>query len=121
MLRIQLDNSQTNLRPGEKFRGTIFWDLETVPAELNAYLVWHTEGKGDEDFDNAIEESWNPSVNQGSQRFEWIAPRGPLSLNGKLLRICWELEASVPEIKESAKLEVVISPVDRPIILRGYA
>ncbi len=120
MLRVELENRETlAFRPGNRLRGKIVWEHSVAPDSMTLVLGWKTEGKGNEDSGSAIQQTWHPTAESGWQAFEWILPRGPLSLDGTLVRIRWSLECQSRNPDESATLPILLSHLDRPVILRS--
>lgn len=88
--------------PGETLAGSYFlndFEDETIEA-VEASVLWHTEGKGNEDF--GIFAFQRKSVAQG----DWIDPRtpgrigatlpnSPLSYEGELVKIFWAVRIRV--------------------------
>ena len=48
-LSIQLESDKTAFRPGDRVAGTVSWQLEEQPKQVELRLLWYTQGKGDED------------------------------------------------------------------------
>jgi hypothetical protein len=116
MLRIEIKNSKKAFQPGSLLQGKVYWERTEKPKEIVATLFWYTEGKGDEDTETVIEQKWTPNSEQGSESFQWEVPRGPISKVGSLLHIYWAIEVSTTKPVETAKLDLVISHLDRPIV-----
>jgi hypothetical protein len=119
MLRLELRKTESVYRPGEPLEGTAYWSFLSQPKKLTIQLNWFTEGKGDEDFDTALEQEWIPSEANGQLSFRLVTPRAPLSLDGTLIRICWRLEFSSEKPDEEFVLPIVISQSGQPIALRS--
>lgn len=77
---------------------TAEWRISRVPAEelqgLEVSVLWHTEGKGDEDFH--VHHFYRLSENQirsdgltDASSTECELPATPLSYQGKLISVCW--------------------------------
>jgi hypothetical protein len=115
MLRLELEDPVGVFRPGAGLRGVVSWDTAASAVTLKASLGWHTEGKGDEDAATVVEQQWLLVGSCGSQAFQWRLPRGPLSAQGKLLRIRWVVACSIAETGEDARVEIVLSPTGQPI------
>ncbi|MEB3229082.1 MAG: hypothetical protein VKJ27_11945 [Synechocystis sp.] len=90
MLTIELN--QDSFFPGQMLRGECHWsappETRSCPAKLS--LGWRTEGRGDVDHD------WYTQtmtlVPQMAVPFEWEIPaKAPLSYDGELIRILWEV------------------------------
>ena len=83
-------------QPGETLRGQ--FSLEGVaPREVRAIelsVLWHTEGKGDEDmsvhFFERIERPNGERLDFRQPRhFSTVLPNSPLSYIGMIVKICW--------------------------------
>jgi hypothetical protein len=120
MLRLELEDQAAIFRPGAELRGLVSWDTSESPVTLAASLGWYTEGKGDEDSATVVEQRWRLANPSGLQKFEWRLPRGPLSAQGKLLRIRWGVECSIAETGEVVRVEIVLSPTGQPIAYNNF-
>jgi hypothetical protein len=83
-------------RPGETLSGE-YWieslDASAVKA-IEASVLWHTEGKGDEDM--AVAAFWRRSAEDGlpidadqPERFSATLPNSPLSYEGQIVKVRW--------------------------------
>lgn len=117
MLKVELENKSSLFRPGDLLLGKIIWEMSEVPCEITARLAWATEGKGDDDGAWVIEQSWSPNTANGSKKFRWQLPRGPLSLDGTLIRIRWTVECNADGSDEEYTVPIVLSHLNRPVIL----
>ncbi len=115
MLRIEIKNSTKAFQPGSLIQGKVYWEQPNTPKEIVATLFWHTEGKGDEDTEIVVEQRWTPNSEKGSESFEWEVPRGPISKVGSLIHIYWAIEVATTKPAETAKLDLVVSHLGRPI------
>ncbi len=100
-LTLALDDHARRYRPGELLSGQMRIhgaNPEEVRA-LELSVLWHTEGKGDEDmsvhFFERIEPDDVPVDLHQPRRFSTVLPNSPLSYNGIILRICWCVRARV--------------------------
>jgi hypothetical protein len=83
-------------RPGETLSGE-YWieSLDAVQIKaVEASVLWHTEGKGDEDM--AVAEFWRrdaaddlPIIPQLPETFRAILPNSPLSYDGRIVKVRW--------------------------------
>jgi len=116
MMKYQFKNG-TDFKPGAPLDVQAVWEFDKLPKSITARLVWVTEGKGTQDSQTAIEETWNPESNSGSRLLEWIAPRCPITHFGTLLRIQWqlELESNSPDVyaENLISIQVGCSPISR--------
>lgn len=94
-IAIKLDGHPRIYRPGEMLSGLYQWriDAPAAPARVEVSVLWHTEGKGDEDFAvhffDAFEPSDAPSEAHRRARFATQLPNSPLSYDGAILKIRW--------------------------------
>jgi len=107
MIQFHCQNG-TEFQPGATIQIQAVWNFDKIPKSLTARLVWVTEGKGTQDSETAIEETWIPENNQGSRSFHWIAPRCPITHVGTLLRIHWQLEIESVSPNEHAESSIAI-------------
>jgi hypothetical protein len=97
-IAIQLDRAEPFYRPGESLTGSYRIDLAD-PNELKAIelsVLWHTMGKGDEDlavhyFQRATPDDEEPLELSRPQPFASELPNSPLSYDGLIVKICWQL------------------------------
>ena len=83
-------------RPGEKLSGE-YWITSLPFGQVKAVevsILWHTEGKGDEDM--AVHEFWRsqsdvdrPLDPGQAERFSTTLPNSPLSYEGQILKLRW--------------------------------
>lgn len=100
MITIQLD--ETTVSPGARVKGSAVWtpDRQVSPRELRISAEWRTEGRGSTSSGKGGELRF-PAGPQGFMPpvqlpFELVLPPdGPLSYDGKLIRVIWELVVRV--------------------------
>lgn len=96
LVRIRLDGNGRVYEPGQVLSGE--YGIESVPPDeikaIEVSVLWHTEGKGDEDM--AVHAFWRVSADNGSPidlhhpgRFSTVLPKSPLSYRGVLVKIRW--------------------------------
>ncbi len=115
-LKMQLEQDSISFRPGDQIRGTIVWQLENAPSQLELLLFWRTEGKGTQDIGVAETLRFENPGPSGTQHFQIKAPAGPYSFSGRLISILWAMELSCPGGTAAARKDIVISPSGREII-----
>ena len=123
MLKINLE--KTSFKPGNTISGDIVWSNERPETEnIEARLIWYTEGKGDQDVevvDSISFELTGNSTQNGQGRFEFVAPHRPSSFSGKLISLMWAIEAIVYPGKNGERTDIVVSRTGREIVLdRSY-
>ena len=93
---LRFDEEQRAYRPGEPLSGD-YW-IESLAAEqikaIEVSVLWHTEGKGDEDM--AVHEFWRrearadqPVDPHAPERFSTTLPNSPLSYEGQIVKVRW--------------------------------
>jgi hypothetical protein len=101
-LRLQLDDKPRAYRPGDVLSGR--FSLEGVPPEeiraVELSVLWHTEGKGDEDmsvhyFERTQPQNGQPVDLRQPRRFRTALPNSPLSYDGLIVKICWRVRVRV--------------------------
>jgi hypothetical protein len=116
-LKIQLDSGTTAFQPGETISGTATWSLPEAPASAELSLFWHTRGKGTEDMDVVHKLSFPNPMAQESRPFTLSLPQAPYSFSGKLISLIWVIELSADFFKEVARVEIVLSPSKKEILI----
>jgi len=93
---IRLEGDQRVHLPGEPLSGE-YWieSLDTGQVRaIEVSVLWHTEGKGDEDM--AVHEFWRRDADNGCpidpgwpERFSTTLPNSPLSYDGQIVKLRW--------------------------------
>jgi hypothetical protein len=101
-LSLALEDHAGVYRPGEELAAYFSVDgvVSAAVRAVELSVLWHTEGKGDEDMSvhyfERIEPENGESVDfRQPRRFCTVLPPSPLSYNGLILRICWCARARV--------------------------
>ena len=89
MIRIVL--SASTVKNGERVKGSVTYEGAKTPRKLEVVCRWRIEGRG-----RGREEVIGSEESQSTAMpFEFDIPReGPLSYDGQLLRIIWEVAAN---------------------------
>ncbi|MFZ1935233.1 MAG: hypothetical protein WCB27_10945 [Thermoguttaceae bacterium] len=93
---IRFEGDQRIHRPGEPLAGE-YW-IEALAAEqtkaVEVSVLWHTEGKGDEDM--VVHEFWRRDASDDQpidprrpERFSTTLPNSPLSYDGPIIKLRW--------------------------------
>jgi hypothetical protein len=99
-ISLQLDGGHRAFQPGETLAGE--WRIATfVPGEPQAVelsVLWHTEGKGDEDLAVHFFERFDATADTAvdfrqPRRFSTVLPNSPLSYEGVIVKIRWCVRA----------------------------
>lgn len=116
-LTIQLDGDRTVFAPGEILRGRCVWQFDKPMKALEIRLFWYTQGKGTQDVCLVEKRAIATPALSGQGRFEMQIPEGPYSFSGTLITLSWALEALPVPGREAERLELVVSPTGREVIL----
>jgi hypothetical protein len=95
-VQIRLEGDRRVHWPGETLAGE-YW-IESLEAGqvkgIEVSVLWHTEGKGDEDM--AVDEFWRRDADDGCpidprrpERFSTTLPNSPLSYEGQIVKVRW--------------------------------
>ena len=129
---IRLDGRGNRLYfPGETLAGSYclseIRDLEIDALEVS--VLWRTEGKGSEDV--GVHAFWRFSTAEGDwidplrpKRFSVVLPKSPLTYDGNLVKICWQVRVRVflsggKQIVEEAGFRLGNLPDMRTLKLRS--
>lgn len=122
-VRIDLENGRTAFLPGEELTGTVSWSLDPgeEPAEsAEVHLLWFTRGKGDRDSAVVATERLEGAPSRSERRdFRFRVPEGPYSVSGKLVSIVWAVEVVLDPGERAERIEIVVSPTGREVLLHG--
>jgi hypothetical protein len=93
---LKLDKEQPYYQPRELLSGEFVIDLpeSKVAKNVEFSILWHTEGKGNEDVGIHDVRVWTTATGgplgpQSRYRFETVLPTDPLSYEGVLIKIRW--------------------------------
>ena len=95
---------QTEIIAGETLSGTLIWqasDSSNTPQNnVSVSIRWYTEGRGTTNHETVQELLLDPDRLISSQRsplsFSFQIPHdGPITYNGSLICVIWELEVSI--------------------------
>lgn len=117
-LTISIDRSY---KPGGELTGHCEWFFEKEVQEIELHLLWHTEGKGDEDVEVVERKTLSNISNTGREQFSFKLPDSPYSFSGQLISLVWGIEAVVKPGKTSELVEFVLSPTGEEIRLEAEA
>jgi hypothetical protein len=94
--KLLLDDTARTYRPGEVLAGQ--FSLEGVASDdvraCELSVLWHTEGKGDEDLSVHFFERLEPHNGESidfrqPRRFSTELPNSPLTYGGQIVKIAW--------------------------------
>ncbi|MFT5301609.1 MAG: hypothetical protein ACI87E_003044 [Mariniblastus sp.] len=118
MSPITFDQHPAEYVPGNTISGWVNIDrIRTNDTEFEVRLIWHTEGKGDQDLEIVAS---LPKANMiGTERFqfEFTAPSRPFSFSGKLISLNWAVEVMLLPGESEHRARIVISNSGSEIML----
>jgi hypothetical protein len=116
-MSLQIKLEATVIRPGELLKGLVAWDFDSVPNKMELEISWQTSGKGTDDSDIVFEEEWSPDTKNGERSFQFQMPRGPISVQGNLISIGWQVECTSDRPSSTITMPFVLSQIDVPVRL----
>ena len=117
-LRVETADGRTVFAPGDVVEGTASWRLGEPPRRLEVRLFWYTQGKGDQDVGVADSMLVAVPAAEGRRDFRLRLPAGPYSLSGKLISLLWAVELVAEPGERAARVEIVVSPTGREVLLQ---
>ena len=116
-VRLGIRDNQTAFRPGEFVEGAALWELDAAPDLAELRLVWSTRGKGTEDSEVVSTQTFAEPKPGDTRSFKFQLPDSPYSFNGQLIALIWALELVVKPGDHFARVEIIIAPEGREIVL----
>jgi hypothetical protein len=120
-LKILLRDEQKSFRCGETVEGVAGWQLEKPPTSAELRLFWFTRGKGTEDVGLVQRVRFDAPQSEEGRRFSFILPEEPWSFSGQLVSLIWALELIIEPGERTERVELVVSPTGREILLHQNA
>ena len=121
LIEIQPDGSRVAYAPGEPLTGTVSWQLDAPATGVEVRLFWYTRGKGTTDVQVVKAKQFDAAGTRGRGDFRFVLPEEPYSFSGKLISLVWALEAIAQPGDRSQRLELVVAPGGRELILGAEA
>lgn len=119
-IQVETEGGASSFRPGEAIGGTVRWQLEEAPEEVEVRLLWYTEGKGDGDLEVVQSMAFTSPGKDDRRSFRFRAPEGPFSFSGKLISLVWAVEAVAQPGDWSGRTLIAVSPTGEEILLYGH-
>ena len=117
LIEIQSDGGRSTYLPGETITGTVSWRLDAPAEGVEVRLFWYTRGKGTTDVQVVKAQHIDSAGMTGKRPFRFVLPEEPYSFSGKLISLVWALEAVVQPGDRSQRLELVVGPAGREVVL----
>ena len=121
VIEISTDEGAVAYQPGETVSGTVSWQLDEPADSVEVRLFWYTRGKGTQDVQVVKAQHFPSAGRSGRRNFTFVLPEEPYSFSGKLISLIWALEAVVQPGDRSQRLELVVAPQRREVVLGGAA
>lgn len=119
LIEVTIQDGYTSFRPGDVVEGTVYWQLEPEPREVEARLFWYTRGKGTRDVGIVETIPYDGPGRTDRRSFRFRLPKGPYSVSGKLISLVWAIEVVAHPGDVSQRVEIVVSPTGDEIRLGG--
>lgn len=112
MFELVLLENDAHFLPGARIQGSVGGSTTHTPPdeELAVRLIWYTSGKGTRDF--AIVDERRLQLGEATTidfKFEFIAPRRPLSFSGQLISLQWAIEVVGLPSKRSTRSDIMLA------------
>jgi hypothetical protein len=117
VIELHLEGGRCDYAPGEALTGSVQWLGDSAPEALELRLLWYTEGRGDRDVGVVHRLRIEAPAAVGSRDFRFDLPSGPWSCSGRLVSVCWALEAVARPGGETARSELTLAPGGREVAL----
>jgi hypothetical protein len=115
--KIGLRENRNVFQPGEELHGAAAWKCEVAPRAVEIRLFWFTRGRGTEDVGLADTMRFEHPQAEQALPFQFKLPPAPYSFSGKLVTLVWAAEAVLEPSKASARVEFVMAPGNKEIVL----
>jgi hypothetical protein len=112
-----LRDEQKSFRCGETVEGVAGWRLEKPPTSAELRLFWFTRGKGTEDVGLVQRTRFDAPQSEEGRRFNVLLPEEPWSFSGQLVSVIWALELVIEPGEQTARVELIVPPTGREILL----
>jgi hypothetical protein len=109
-MQIEMLDDKRAFAPGETIQGVVSWQSDKAPKELRLHLLYHTQGKGDEDAAIVETVDYPSPSTSGVEPFNLTAPAGPHSFSGRLISLGWALELVTERKGDVARVDLTIAP-----------
>lgn len=117
VLGVATAEGRTSFEPQETIEFTASWQAENAPKSVEVRLVWYTSGKGDTDVRVVDRVVFDNPPSQESRHGSFLLPTGPYSFSGKLISLIWALELVLLPSDESTRVDLVVAPGGREVVL----
>ena len=117
LIEVTIQDGYTSFRPGDVVEGTVMWQLDPPPSEVEARLFWFTRGKGMRDIVIVETIPYHSPARMDRRAFRFQLPAGPYSFSGKLISLVWAIEVVAQPGDTSGRTEITVSPTGDEIQL----
>jgi hypothetical protein len=116
-LSLKTADEKRGFKPGASIEVDAAWELDAPPDAIELRVVWYTLGFGTEDFQVVDTVRFEGPSENGRKRVPLTLPRAPYSFFGQIIELEWALELVALPSEDSTRLEIAISPLERPVHL----
>lgn len=114
-INLRLAGARGSWKPGETLEVEVAWSADQPVEEVEARLLWRTEGRGDEEDGVVASERWPTTGTSGDRELQFTLPTGPWSYQGELLTIQWLVDAVLWPSGEQTQVEITLSPTGEAV------
>ena len=115
-VEIRLNDDRTQYKPGETLNATVSWSDEQFD-ELTAYLLWYTEGIGNQDSQVVDEQPVSTGGRSGERDVTFTLPPSPYAFSGKLITLVWAVEVLAKPGDNHDRKSFTMSPTGEEVQL----
>jgi len=116
-LNIEIRDAAASFSPNEEVTGTASWQVDQQPKSVELRLFWYTKGIGTTDLGVADSVQFEAPLPTDRREFRLRFPNAPFSFSGKLISLLWALELVVDGEKETARVDLTMSPTLEEVVL----
>ncbi len=120
-MKLALREDRKEFRPGAELTGAAYWKLDQPPKLVEVRLFWFTRGKGTEDVEVIDKFMFDNPQMEEARPFKFHLPGSPYSFSGSLISLTWAVELVAKQPAEARRVEFLLSPTGREIVLSAAA
>lgn len=116
-IHLQLRDGERALEPGAPIDVVATWSDVQGHEQLAVSLLWYTQGKGSEDTRTVARQVLQLHDASGRAELSFEGPLEPWSFSGRLVSLVWAIEGTLEPGGAVHRVELVIAPEAREVLL----
>ena len=116
-VKIGLREGRHHYPPAAEVHGAAAWKCDQPPQTVEVRLLWFTRGRGSDDVGVVDTMRFEQPQAEQALPFQFILPPAPYSFSGKLITLSWAVEVVLQPSKDSARVEFLMAPDGKEIVL----